>query len=168
MSVLADAVPPEWTHNPSSPAERRCITVAALLGLAVATYLTLDQVGAVARVWGPFFGTEAEHVLHSSLARSLPVPDAALGALAYLVETVTVAIGGPDRWRTHPWIVVVYGVTALGLGVVSTILTIFQPVLFHAWCTPCVLSALISVNLVGPAMTEMLAALPHLRRERKR
>lgn len=142
--------------------------VAALLGFTVATYLTLNQVGVVTRVWDPFFGADAEHVLHSALARSLPVPDASLGALAYLVEAVTVAIGGPERWRTRPWVVVVYGLTALGLGVVSTALTIFQPVIFDAWCTLCLLSAFISVNLVGPAMTEMLAALQHLRGVRSR
>ncbi len=162
-AVLAEPVPPGWTRNPSRPAERRRVMLAALLGFAVATYLTLDQVGVVARVWDPFFGAGAEHVLHSALARSLPVPDASLGAFAYLVEVVTVAIGGGDRWRTRPSVVVVYGLTALGLGVVSTVLTIFQPVLFDSWCTLCLVSAFISVNLVGPAMTEMLAALQHLR-----
>ncbi len=164
MSAPVGGVPPGWTRNPSRWAERRWVLLAALLGFAVATSLTLDQVGVVRRVWDPFFGARAEQVLHSALARSLPLPDASLGAFAYFVEAIAVTIGGDDRWRTRSWVVVVYGLTALGLGVVSTILTICQPVLFHAWCTPCLLSAFISVNLVGPAMTEMLAALQSLRR----
>jgi hypothetical protein len=64
-----------------------------------------------------------------------------------------------------PWIVVVFGLAVGPLGVVSILLVIFQPVLFDAWCTLCLVSALISVLMIGPAMDEFLASLQHLTRQ---
>jgi hypothetical protein len=42
---------------------------------------------------------------------------------------------------------------------------ILQPVLFDAWCTLCLASALISVLMIGPAMDEFLASLQYLKRQ---
>ena len=44
-------------------------------------------------------------------------------------------------------------------------LVIFQPVLFDAWCTLCLSSALVSVLMIGPAADEVLASLQYLKRE---
>ena len=44
-------------------------------------------------------------VLTSPVSRLPPIPDAALGALGYLVDAATGVIGRRDRWRTMPWIV---------------------------------------------------------------
>jgi hypothetical protein len=41
-------------------------------------------------------------------------------------------------------------------------------VLFDTWCTLCLISGVISVLMIGPAMDEMLASLQHLRRETAR
>jgi hypothetical protein len=38
-------------------------------------------------------------------------------------------------------------------------------VLFDAWCTLCLISGVISVLMIGPAMDEVLASLQHLQRE---
>jgi hypothetical protein len=54
------------------------------------------------------------------------------------------------------------------LGLVSVLLVILQPVLFDAWCTLCLVSALISVLMIGPATDEVLASLQYLKRERVR
>jgi len=95
------------------------ILVLALTGFAVAGYLALDQLGVVV-VWEPFFGQGTQAVLHSSLSQSLPVPDAAVGALAYLGEAlclvsaasslllaVPAAVEGQRLWRwyrsAHRW-----------------------------------------------------------------
>jgi hypothetical protein len=48
---------------------------------------------------------------------------------------------------------------------VSILLVIFQPVLFDAWCTLCLVSALISLLMIGPAMDEFLASLQYLKRQ---
>lgn len=70
-------------------ARRGLIGGLALAGLAIAVYLTLYQLGIVPTVWEPFFGEGSRKVLHSPISRLLPIPDASLGAVGYLVE----------RWR---------------------------------------------------------------------
>src|SRR5262249_15028325 len=102
------------------------------------------------------------------VARLLPVPDASLGVLGYLVEAVSGAVGDSERWRSHPRVVLWYGCTAGGLGLMSLLLAICQPVFFNAWCTLCLASAALSVGLLGPVMDEVLASLQHLKRESAR
>ena len=103
-------------------------------------------------------------ILTSSISFALPISDAALGALAYLADAVTGVAGSPSRWRTKPWIVVVFGVLVGPLGAISVGLVIAQPVIYGAWCTLCLASAIISVAMIGPAMDEMLASLQYLGR----
>jgi uncharacterized membrane protein len=159
--------PPGWSYNPSSWSERLPLIGLAVVGFGIAGYLALVQLGSIARAWEPFFGSGSETILHSGVSRVLPVPDAALGAAGYLLDAASGAIGGRERWRTMPWIVVVFGIAVGPLGAVSLLLVILQPVLFHAWCTLCLSSALISVLMIGPAMDEMLASLQVLAREHR-
>ncbi|GMV50575.1 MAG: Vitamin K epoxide reductase family protein [Nitrospira sp. OLB3] len=158
------AAPPGWTYNPSGWSERLWLIAVAIVGFGLSFYLALYQLGQIDGVWEPFFDRGSEQVLHSDLSRLLPVPDAALGALAYLVDAVVGAVGGTRRWRTMPWIVVLFGVAVGPLGLVSVLLVIAQAVWLQAWCTLCLLSALISVVMVGPAMDEVLASLQFLKR----
>jgi hypothetical protein len=158
--------PPGWNYDPSSWRERIPILVLALAGFCIASYLALYQFGVVQHVWEPFFGDGSERVLHSVISRVLPVPDAALGAAGYLADVVSGVIGGRGRWRTLPWVVIVFGVAVGPLGAVSITLVIIQPLLVHGWCTLCLTSALISVLMIGPAMDEMLASLQYLKRRR--
>jgi uncharacterized membrane protein len=157
--------PPGWSYNPSSWAERLWIIGVSLLGFGIASYLALYQWGIFAQVWEPFFGKGSEAVLHSFISKLLPIPDAALGAFAYLLDAVTGVVGGRERWRTMPWMVVLFGLAVGPLGIVSVLLVIAQPVLLHAWCTLCLVSAFISLVMIGPAMDEVLASLQYLKRE---
>lgn len=156
--------PPGWTYNPSSWRERLWLIGVALLGLAISAYLAGYQLNLVDDVWEPFFGSGSREVLHSFLSQLLPIPDAALGAFAYALDAVTGAIGGTRRWRTMPWMVLLFGFAVGPLGIVSVLLVIAQPVLLEAWCTLCLASAIISVVMIGPAMDEVLASLQFLRR----
>lgn len=160
--------PPGWSYDPSSWRGRIPILVLALVGFGIATYLTLYQFGVVHDVWEPFFGDGSQRVLHSAISRLLPVPDAALGAAGYLLDAVSGVIGGRGRWRTLPWVVIVFGFAVGPLGAVSITLVIIQPLLVHGWCTLCLASALISVLMIGPAMDELLASLQYLKRRRAR
>ncbi len=160
--------PPGWDSNPSAWPGRLLTIGLAACGFGIAMYLALFQWSLYPHVWEPFFGDGSRRVLHSSIARLLPVPDAFLGALAYVTDVVTGAIGGSARWRTMPWIVLVYGCAIAAFGLISTLLVIFQPVLFGAWCTLCLASATISVVLVNRAAEEFLAALQQVRREHAR
>ncbi len=138
----------------------------ALIGLTIASYLALYQVRVIPGVWEPFFGDGSRRVLNSSLARSLPIPDAALGSLGYLVDATSGVLGGEQRWRTMPWVVFLFGFVAGSMGIASIGLLILQPVAFNAWCSLCLCSAFVSLGIVGPAMQEVLASLQHLRRSR--
>lgn len=160
-----DGVPPGWTYNPSTWGQRLPIVGAAALGLGIATWLALFQLEAVGSVWEPFFGDGTRRVLTSELSGVLPVPDAALGAFGYLLDAATGVIGGTRRWRTMPWIVIVFGLAVGPLGLVSIALVMSQPLVVGAWCTLCLASAVVSVVMIGPAMDEMLASLQHVKRQ---
>lgn len=66
-----------------------------------------------------------------------------------------------------PWIVILFGIAVGPLGAISILLVILQPVMFDAFCTLCLASALISVLMIGPAMDEVLASLQHIKRQQK-
>jgi uncharacterized membrane protein len=158
--------PPGWRHDPSSWSQRVPIVVVAVVGAGVASYLAAYQLDLVSDVWEPFFGGGSRRILSSPVSTILPIPDAALGAMGYLIDAVTGVVGGRGRWRTMPWLVVLFGLAVGPLGAVSILLVILQPVLFDAWCTLCLVSAVASVLMIGPAMDEVLASLQMLRRER--
>lgn len=165
---MEPATPPGWNYDPSAWRERLPIVAAAIFGFAIAGYLALYQLGVFERVWEPFFGDGSEKILHSWVSRILPVSDAALGAFGYLLDAVTGVIGGRGRWKTMPWLVVLFGIFVGPLGAISVLLVILQPVLFHTYCTLCLVTAAISVAMIGPAMDEVLASLQHVKSETKR
>ena len=161
-----ERIPPGWDYNPAAWSERLPIVGLALVGFGIATYLALYQFDILSTVWEPFFGNGSRKILNSKVSNVLPVPDAALGAFGYFLDAVTGAIGGRKRWRTMPWIVIVFGLAVGPLGFISIMLVVFQPVLFNSFCTLCLSSAVISVVMIGPAMDEMLASLQHVKRVR--
>lgn len=160
----SDDIPPGWDYNPAAWSQRLPIVGLALVGAAIAGYLALFQYGVLPTVWEPLFDNGSERVLTSRLSFALPVSDATLGALGYLADAVTGLIGSPARWRTRPWIVVLFGLLVGPLGAISVALVIAQPVMYGAWCTLCLTSAAISVAMIGPAMDEALASLQYLAR----
>lgn len=98
MSSAVPSILLEEDRNPSAWPHRVPVLVLALVGCAISTYLTLYQWHAISSVWDPVFGAaSSEAVLTSSVSRMLPLPDATLGALAYVVEAVVTALGGSDR-----------------------------------------------------------------------
>lgn len=161
-----DDTPPGWTTNPSLWAQRLPIIGLALIGTGIAGYLGAFQLGLIGSVWEPFFGDGSRTVLTSKTSHVLPVPDAVLGALSYVADAVTGAIGGTKRWKTMPWIVIIFGIAVGPLGAISILLVILQPVLYDSFCTLCLASAVVSVAMIGPAVDEVLASLQFLKRRR--
>lgn len=161
-------IPPGWTYNPAAWSQRIPIVVLAVIGFVLAAYLALYQYRVVPDVWEPFFGQGSVVILNSPTSHLFPVSDAALGAFGYILDAATGGIGGPSRWRTMPWMVVLFGVLIGPLGAVSLALVIIQPVVYDAWCTICLATAVISVLMVGPALDEVLASLQYLKRAKAR
>ena len=158
------AIPPGWDYNPAAWSQRIPIVVLAVVAFLIATYLALYQLRVLDTVWEPFFGDGSKKILNSPISHVLPIPDAALGAFSYLVDAVAGIIGGQRRWKTMPWMVVFFGIAIGPLGFVSVMLVVFQPVLFDAWCTLCLVTAVISVVMIGPSMDEFLASLQYMKR----
>jgi len=121
----------------SSFRHRARVGVFAVLALAIALYLGLYQSGAFGSVWEPFFGAGSRQVLHSPLASKLPIPDALLGAFAYLLEIITLCIGGDSRSIAKPWAVLMYLGIALAIGLTGIGLISYQSFVIHQWCTLC-------------------------------
>jgi uncharacterized membrane protein len=152
--------------GPSAWSRRLPVAALALAGCAIATYLTLYQWRVTSSVWDPLFGPRSsEAVLTSAISRALPLPDATLGALAYLVEAALTLLGGPERWRRQPWLVVVFGVVVAALTLTSLVLVATQVMLVRALCTLCLCSAAVSLVNAWLARDEVAAALDALRRQ---
>lgn len=150
--------------SPSARSHRHRLSWIAGVGLVVATYLTLFQVGVLDAVWDPVFGDGTRKVL----ALTEPVPDAAAGVVAYAAEIGLNAIGGDQRWRTQPLVVLLLGALFLSGAVVSVALIAVQALVVGHWCLLCLVSAAVSFVLLALGAPEVLAALAHVRAERGR
>lgn len=164
MAVAIEHIPPCWDYNPSSWSQRWPLVAVAFIGFVIALYLGMYQLHILSSVWEPFFGKGSEKVLTSPVSKSLPIPDALLGAFSYLLDAVTGAIGDTRRWKTKPWMVILFGFATGPLGLTSVLLVILQPVLVGAWCTLCLVTAFISIVMISPAMDELLASLQYMQR----
>lgn len=162
MSGESRTIPPGWDENPTAWPKRLRLIAVALVGLLVAGYLTLYQLGFLSAVWDPFFPNGSPRVLHLLD----PIPDAALGALAYATEIVLSLIGGEERWRTAPWAVLAFGFVIVSGALVSVGLVLIQPLVVGAWCTLCLTSAAVSFVVFALGINEPRAAWQHLRRVR--
>ena len=156
---LNDTIPFGYKSNPSSWSKRMPLLIMAVIGFLIALYLGLYQLHVFGNVWEPFFGSGTDAVVKSSFSRSLPIPDGLIGAFGYLCDIILVSIGNNTRWKTKPWIVILYSILIAIMGLVSVLLIIIQPVVLHTWCTLCLVSAILSLSMVIPVMQELMATL---------
>lgn len=155
-------VPPGWSYNPSSWPERIPVVALGFLGFFAARYLAGYQLGYSDVIYDPFFGDGTRSVLTSSVSESFPVSDAGLGAFAYLLDVVAGLAGSTHRWRTMPWLVVLFGFLVIPLGIVGVTLVILQPLAVGAWCSACLLSGLITIGMIPFTFDEVLATVQFL------
>ncbi|MGE3512359.1 MAG: vitamin K epoxide reductase family protein, partial [Vicinamibacterales bacterium] len=167
MMMPGPEIPPGWRYSPSAWIQRGPIIAMALLGFFLSRYLTAYQLGHISFPWDPFFGDGTRRVLESDVSRAWPIPDAGLGAASYMLEALSGMMGGANRWRTMPWMVLMFGVLVVPLGVVSIVLVILQPVAVGAWCTLCLLTAAAMLIMIAPAVDEVVATGQFLRGVRR-
>ncbi|GEO17366.1 vitamin K epoxide reductase family protein [Microvirga aerophila] len=61
------------------------------------------------------------------MSKGFPIADAGLGAVTYILDILTGIIGDQRRWRTMPWLVLLFGLLIVPLGAVSVGFIIIQP-----------------------------------------
>jgi len=159
---MGSEVPQGWSYNPSSWAQRWIMIVLGFFGFVVSRYLAAFQFGYIDSMWDPFFGNSSEHVLNSSMSLSLPISDAGVGALAYTFEFLMGFMGSPSRWRTMPWMVALFGILVIPLGLVHIFLVISQPLTVGAWCTFCLAAACIMLPMIPLEIDEVVAMGQHM------
>jgi uncharacterized membrane protein len=156
-------IPPGWSYNPSAWRERWPLICLAAIGLLAALYTALSQLGVLPTMADPFFGSASSYIVtHSAISRLLPVPDGLFGVAGYLGDLVFGSLGGEDRWRSRPWVVLMFAIVIVLLGIVSLVLTILQGTVIGHWCTVCLISAAVSTIILGLGIGEALATLQYL------
>jgi nucleoside-diphosphate-sugar epimerase/uncharacterized membrane protein len=167
QAAPGSGVPPGWSYNPSAWPQRLGIVFLAMIGFFLSRYMAAFQLGHVTHAWDPFFGGGTRSVLTSDISKAFPVSDAGLGALSYLMDALAGLIGGRRRWRTMPWMVLLFGVFIIPPGVTSIVLVILQPVGVGAWCTLCLAASVVMLAMVPPALDEVIATGQFLLRTRR-
>lgn len=170
-ALTGPTVPPGWSYNPSDWTQRLPIIALAIVGLYVSRYLAGYQLGHIPDVWDPFFAGSAadpqngtEEIITSSVSRAWPVSDAAVGGYTYLLEILTGIVGSRMRWRTMPWLVVLFGLMIAPLGITSIFFIIIQPVVIGTWSTIALIGAAAVLLQIPYSLDELLATLQFLRR----
>ncbi|MGE0653809.1 MAG: vitamin K epoxide reductase family protein [Alphaproteobacteria bacterium] len=165
--------PPGWDFSPSSWFQRAPIIALAIVGLLVSRYLAAYQLGHIDSVWEPFFAGGAdpkngtEEIITSWVSEAWPVSDAGVGAVTYMLEILTGLIGSARRWRTMPWLVVLFGILIVPLGVVSITFIVIQPILLGTWCSLCLIAAAAMLIQIPYSLDELVATGQFLNRRRK-
>lgn len=170
--IPLNAIPEPWEYNPSKWSQRLRIIAVATIAFLIATYMGLYQWGLIRSVWDPVFGRQSMDVLDSDVSHKITswflIPDSILGALAYLGDIIFALAGSCRRWHDRPWLVIVFGLDVIPLGIVSAILIFMQGFVVDAWCFLCLITAVISLILVVLAYDEVWSSLLFLARVWKR
>ena len=163
-----DVNAPPWKHNPSSWRQRIPICILAAIAFLIAAYMSLYQWRLVGDVWDPIFGEQSHFVLDSDVSermrRWFRIPDAAFGAIAYLGDLIFGLAGSTRRWQYRPWLVLLFGLDVIPLGIVSAVLVVLQGAVVGSWCFLCLVTAVISLVLVAMSYDEVWSSLLYLRR----
>lgn len=159
-------IPPGWSYNPSTWWQRGPIIGLAVISFFISHYMAAYQLGHIGSAWDPFFGDGTEDILTSDVSRAWPISDAGLGALAYLLEALMGFMGNVRRWRTMPWMVLMFGILVVPLGTTSIILIILQPLAVGTWCTLCLVTAGFMLLMIPLALDEVFATIQFLARAR--
>ena len=177
MSVSAAAphlnvAAPPWDYNPSAWSQRIPLVLLAMVAFFISAYMAAYQWRLVDGVWDPVFGSQTQQVLDSDVSHRMQrwfgIPDAVLGAIAYLGDAVFGLAGSTRRWQYRPWLVVLFGIDVIPLGIVSVVLVLVQTFILGEYCFLCLVTAGISLILVYWAYDEVWSSLKYVWRVWKR
>jgi len=162
-----EAIPKPWRYNPSKWSQRIVICCVAAIAVLIAVYMGLYQWRLINGVWDPVFGDQSKDVLNSNVSHNMwkwfRIPDSIMGALAYLGDIIFALAGSTRRWQDRPWLVILFGIDVIPLGIVSAVLVCMQGAVVGAWCFLCLITAVISLLLVFLAYDEIWSCALFLR-----
>ena len=140
------------------PLNRMLIAVLALIGVLLATYLTLHRFGFIGSL---VCGTgSCETVQASKWATFVGVPVPVVGLLGYVSLFVIALLGIQAGWERRRGLGLLLFLLA-DIGFVFTLyLSYLEMYVIHAWCRWCIASAIIATLI----WLLSLAELPRLRR----
>lgn len=149
--------------NPSRWSQRILVCIFAGIATLISFYLGMYELKWIDTVWDPVFGNGTSNVLDSQVSHDIQkwiyIPDAMLGAIAYLLDIVLALIGSDQRWKERPWVVMMFGISVIPVGIVSMILVALQGTVVGSWCFLCLVSASISLILIFLGYGEVKACL---------
>lgn len=157
--------------GPSSWKLRIVIAALAAFAALVALYLGLYQWRIVSHVWDPVFGNSTEKVLDSAVSHDIiqwiRIPDAFMGVFAYLADIIFSMAGSSNRWQDRPWLVIIFGISVIPVGLTSIILVLLQGLVVKSWCFLCLVSAALSLILIVLSYGEVIACCKFLKEVKK-
>lgn len=139
------------------PLSRMIVAVLALVGLLLASWLTLYKLGYVGSL--QCVVGSCERVQNSPWGTFLGLPVAAWGVGGYAGIFVVALLGVQPRWAGERWPALLLFALAAGGLAFTAYLTYLEAAVIHAWCQWCLVSAGI-ITLI------FLLTLPGLRRAR--
>jgi hypothetical protein len=84
--------------------------------------------------------------------------------LTCLLEILTGLVGSRMRWRTMPWLVLLFGLMIASLGITSILFIIIQPVIIGTWSTIALIGATAVLLQIPYSLDELLATIQFLHR----
>jgi vitamin K epoxide reductase family protein len=120
----------------------------------------------IGHVWDPVFHGQTQQVLDSDVSHQLRIwfriPDSMMGAVAYIGDIFFALAGSTRRWHDRPWLVIIFGIDVIPLGIVSATLVALQGTVVGSWCFPCWITASVSIILIFLAYDEVCACIRYL------
>lgn len=151
----------EW----SPLANRMVIALLALLGMLVAAYLLLDNLG----LTGPVACDlgDCATVQTSGYARIAGVPVSGIGVAGYAALFGLALVGLQPAFAGAAWLALLLFAGALAGVLFSAYLTFLEAFVIHAWCQWCVVSAAL-ITLIFLASVLEIRRIARFRRLRER
>ncbi len=170
--IPINAIPEPWEYNPSKWSQRVRIALIASIPTLIAIYMGFYQWRLIDSVWDPIFKEQSMKVLDSDVSHQITawirIPDSILGALAYLGDIIFALAGSSRRWYDRPWLVILFGLDVIPLGIVSAILIFLQGAVVGSWCFLCLVTGVFSLILIILAYDEVWSSCIFLQRVWKR
>lgn len=82
----------------------------------------------------------------------------------YLLEILTGLVGSRRRWRTAPWLVLLFGLMIVPLGITTILFIVIQPAVLGTWSTLALVGGAAVLIQIPYSLDELRATAQFLRR----